>query len=313
MDRPNRYLEIPPGPDPSLNRPIDLTVPQYEPSPVVREALERARASIEVATAQAKQQILQAGLEAKRQVEPPAQPAPVTRLREIESKPVEPPEPKQEQPLWKRILGGVVNVLDYPGRALTQAALGIADVAKQTWERGHPVEKIVGTPILAAGAFVVGAMGGIASLISPKAWYETAVALANPRETLAGLKETIAENPFRVAAITGALAAPIKLPKLAGVGIVERVRLVPERLKAAVVSETGALAKVEAVWPAKTWKALEAEAELARRGLAKAVRAFNSIVWIRKKVWEGGGRVGLPEQSFNSIVWIPSSKGCWEL
>jgi hypothetical protein len=97
--------------------------------------------------------------------------------------------------------------------------------------------------------------------------------LSRPRETISGLKETIAENPFRAAAIAGALVAPVKLPKLAGVGIVERVRLVPERLKAAVVSEAGALAKVEAVWPAKTWKALEAEAELARRGLAKAVRA----------------------------------------
>ncbi len=273
MDRPNRYLEIPPGPDPSLNRSIDLNVPQYELSPVVREALERARANIEVATAQAKQQILQAGVEAGKQLEPPSQPSPVTKFKEIESKPLEPPEPKQEQPLWKRILGGVVSILDYPGRTLTQASLGIADVAKQTWERGHPVEKAIGIPVLAAGAFVVGAMGGIASFISPKAWYETAVALSRPRETLAGLKETIAENPFRAAAITGALVAPVKLPKLAGVGVVERVRLVPERLKAAVVSETGALAKVEAVWPAKTWKAVEAEAELARRGLAKAVRA----------------------------------------
>lgn len=151
--------------------------------------------------------------------------------------------------------------------------VGIADVAKQVWERGHPLEKAIGIPVLAAGAFVVGAIGGIASLISPKAWYETAVALSRPRETLAGLKETIAENPFRATAIAGALAAPVKLPKLAGVGVVERVRLVPERLKAAVVSETGALAKVEAVWPSKTWKAFEAEAELARRGLAKAVRA----------------------------------------
>jgi hypothetical protein len=271
MDRPNRYLEIPTGPDPSLNKPIDLTPPSL--SPVVREALEQAKASIEAATAQAKQQILTAGVEAKKQVEPPSQPSPVTKFKEVESKPVEPPEPKQEQPLWKRIIGGVVNILDYPGRVLTQTALGIADVAKQAWERGHPVEKIVGTPVLAAGAFVVGAMGGIASLISPKAWYETAVALSRPRETISGLKETIAENPFRAAAIAGALAAPVKLPKLAGVGIVERVTLVPERLKAAVVSEAGALAKVEAVWPAKTWKALEAEAELARRGLAKAVRA----------------------------------------
>ena len=273
MDRPNRYLEIPPGPDPSLNRPIDLTVPQYELSPVVREALERARASVEVATAQAKQQILTAGAEAKKQVEPPSQPAPVTKLKEVESRPVELSEPKQDQPLWKRILGGIVDILDYPGRTLTQASLGIADVAKQAWERGHPLEKAIGVPVLAAGAFVVGAVGGIASLISPRAWYETAVALSRPRETLAGLKETIAENPFRAAAIAGALAAPVKLPKLAGVGVVERVRLVPERLKAAVVSETGALAKVEAVWPARTWKAVEAEAELARRGLAKAVRA----------------------------------------
>jgi hypothetical protein len=271
MDRPNRYLEIPTGPDPSLNKPIDLTPPSL--SPVVREALEQAKASIEDATAQAKQQILTAGVEAKKQVEPPSQPSPVTKFKEVESKPVELPEPKQEQPLWKRIIGGVVNILDYPGRVLTQTALGIADVARQTWERGHPLEKAVGIPVLAAGAFVVGAAGGIASLISPKAWYETAVALANPKETIAGLKETIAENPFRVAAIAGALAAPVKLPKLAGVGIVERVTFVPERLKAAIVSETGALAKVEAVWPAKTWKALEAEAELARRGLAKAVRA----------------------------------------
>jgi hypothetical protein len=273
MDRPNRYLEIPPGPDPSLNRPIDLTIPQYEPSPVVREALERARTNIEVATAQAKQQILQSGVEAKKQVEPPSQPSPVAKFKEIESKPVELPEPKQEQSLWMRILGGVVSVLDYPGRTLTQASLGIADVARQVWERGHPVEKAIGIPVLTAGAFVVGAMGGVASLISPKAWYETAIAISRPKETLAGLKETIAENPFRAAAITGALVAPVKLPKLAGVGIVERVRLVPERLKAAVVSETGALAKVEATWPAKTWKALEAEAELSRRGLAKAVRA----------------------------------------
>jgi hypothetical protein len=273
MDRPNRYLEIPPGPDPSLNRPIDLTVPQYELSPAVREALEYAKARIESATAQAKQQILQSGVEVKKQVEPPSQLSPVVKFREIESKPVEPPGSKQEQPLWKRILGGVVNVLDAPGRTLTQASLGIADVAKQTWERGHPVEKIVGIPVLTAGAFVVGVAGGIASFISPKAWYETAVALSRPRETLAGLKETIAENPFRAATIAGALVAPVKLPKLAGVGVVERVRLVPERLKAAVVSETGALAKVEAVWPAKSWKAVEAEAELARRGLAKAVRA----------------------------------------
>jgi hypothetical protein len=273
MDRPDRYLEIPTGPDPSLNRPIDLTVPQYELSPVVREALERARTNIEVATAQAKQQILQSGVEARKQMEPPSQPSPVTKFREIESKPVEPPGSKQEQSLWKRILGGVVNVLDAPGRTLTQASLGIADVAKQTWERGHPLEKAIGIPVLAAGAFVVGAAGGIASLISPKAWYETAVALSRPRETLAGLKETVAENPFRAAAIAGALVAPVKLPKLAGVGVVERVRLVPERLKAAVVSETGALAKVEAVWPAKTWKAVEAEAELTRRGLAKAARA----------------------------------------
>jgi hypothetical protein len=273
MDRPNRYLEIPPGPDPSLNRPIDLNVPQYELSPAVREALEYAKARIEPATAQAKQQILQSGVEVKKQVEPPSQPSPVTKFREIESKPVELPEPKQEQPLWKRILGGVVSILDYPGRTLTQASLGIADVAKQTWERGHPVEKAVGIPALMAGAFVVGVAGGIASLISPKAWYETAIAVSRPRETIAGLKETIAENPFRAAAIAGALVAPVKLPKLAGVGVVERVRLVPERLKAAVVSETGALAKVEAVWPAKTWKAVEAEAELARRGLAKAARA----------------------------------------
>jgi hypothetical protein len=274
MDRPNRYLEIPTGPDPSLNRPIDLTVTQYEPSPVVREALERARASIEVATVQAKQQILQSGVEAKKQLEPPNQPSPITKFKEIESKPVELPEPKQEQqPLWKRILGGVVSVLDYPGRTLTQASLGIADVARQVWERGHPVEKAIGIPVLTAGAFVVGAMGGVASLISPKAWYETAIAISRPKETLAGLKETIAENPFRVAAITGALVAPVKLPKLAGVGIVERVRLVPERLKATVVSEAGALAKVEAVWPSRSWRALEAEAELARRGLAKAVRA----------------------------------------
>jgi hypothetical protein len=273
MDRPNRYLEIPPGPDPSLSRPIDLTVPHYEPSPVVREALEQARARVESTTAQAKQQILSATAEVKQRVEQPAQPDPVAKLREVESKPLELPEPKQEQPLWKRILGGIVNILDAPGRTLTQASLGMADVAKQVWERGHPVEKIVGIPVLAAGAFVVGAMGGVASFISPKAWYETAVALSKPRETLAGLKETIAENPFRAAAIAGALVAPVKLPKLAGVGIVERVRLVPERLKAAIVSEAGALAKVEAVWPAKTWKAVEAEAELARRGLAKAVRA----------------------------------------
>ena len=274
MDRPNRYLEIPPGPDPSLNRPIDLTVPHYEPSPIVREALEQARARMESTTAQAKQQILSATAEVKQRVEQPAQPAPVAKLREVESRPLELPEPKQEQqPLWKRIVGGVLNVLDAPGRILTQASLGIADVAKQTWERGHPLEKAIGIPALTAGAFVVGAAGGIASLISPKAWYETAVALSRPKETLAGLKETIAENPFRAAAIAGALVAPVKLPKLAGVGVVERVRLVPERLKVAVVSEAGALAKVEAVWPAKTWKAVEAEAELARRGLAKAVRA----------------------------------------
>jgi hypothetical protein len=272
MDRPNRYLEIPPGPDPSLNRPIDLTVPRYEPSPAVREALEYAKARIESATAQAKQQILTTADEVAKRIES-SQPASVTKLKEIESRPVEPPAPRQEQPLWKRILGGVVNVLDAPGRILTQTAMGIADVTKQTWERGHPLEKAVGIPVLAAGAFVVGVAGGVASLISPKAWYETAVALSRPRETLAGLKETIAENPFRVAAIAGALVAPVKLPKLAGVGVVERVRLVPERLKAAVVSETGALAKVEAVWPAKTWKAVEAEAELARRGLAKAARA----------------------------------------
>jgi hypothetical protein len=271
IDRPDRYLEIPPGPDPSLNKPIDLT--PREPSPVVREALERARANIEFATAQAKQQILQAGVEARKQVEPPARPASVARLREVESRPVELPEPKQERSLWKRILGSALNVLDYPGRTLTQASLGIADVAKQTWEKGHPLEKAIGIPVLATGAFVIGAAGGIASFISPKAWYETAVALSKPRETLAGLRETIAENPFRAAAIAGALVAPVKLPKLAGVGVVERARLVPERLKAAVVSEAGAMAKVEAVWPSKTWKALEAEAELARRGLAKTVRA----------------------------------------
>jgi hypothetical protein len=271
MDRPNRYLEIPPGPDPSLNRPIDLNVPQYEPSPVVREALERAKANIESATAQAKQQILQAGLEARSRIE---QSAPAARPREVvEPRPPEPLQKQEQQPLWKRILGGVLDVLDYPGRTLTQASLGIADVARQVWERGHPLEKAVGIPVLAAGSFAVGAMGGIASLISPKAWYETAVALAKPRETLAGLKETIAENPFRATAIAGALVAPVKLPKLAGVGVVERVRLVPERLKVAVVSEAGALAKVEAVWPARSWRALEAEAELARRGLAKTIRA----------------------------------------
>jgi len=272
MDRPNRYLEIPPGPDPSLNRPIDLNVPRYEPSPAVREALEYAKARIESATAQAKQQILATSADAVKRIEL-SQPAPVTKFKEVESKPVEPPEPKQEQPLWKRIIGGVVNILDAPGRILTQTAMGIADVAKQTWERGHPIEKAIGIPVLVAGAFVVGAVGGIASLISPKAWYETAVALSKPRETLAELKETIAENPFRAAAIAGALAAPVKLPKLAGVGIVERVRLVPERLKATVISETGALAKIEAVWPSRSWRALEAEAELARRGLARAVRA----------------------------------------
>ena len=274
MDRPNRYLEIPPGPDPSLNRPIDLNVPQYEPSPVVREALERAKASIEVATAQAKQQILSAATEVKQRVEPPAQPAPVAKLKEVESKPLElQHKPQEGQSFWKRVLGGILDVIDAPGRILTQTAMGIADVAKQTWERGHPVEKAIGIPVLVAGAFVVGAVGGIASLISPKAWYETAVALSKPRETLAELKETIAENPFRAAAIAGALAAPVKLPKLAGVGIVERVRLVPERLKATVISETGALAKIEAVWPSRSWRALEAEAELARRGLARAVRA----------------------------------------
>jgi hypothetical protein len=274
MDRPNRYLEIPPGPDPSLNKPIDLTVPRYELSPAVREALEQARARIESATAQASQQILSAAADVKRRVEPPAQPAPVARLREVESRPLEPQHGLQErQPFWKRALSGIVNILDYPGRVLTQASIGIADVAKQTWERGHPVEKAVGIPVLVAGSFIMGAMGGVASLVSPKAWYETAVALTKPRETIAGLRETIAENPLRAAAITGALVAPVKLPKVAGVGVIERVRLVPERLKVAVVSETGALAKVEAVWPSRSWRAFEAEAELARRGLAKATRA----------------------------------------
>ena len=272
IDRPNRYLEIPPGPDPSLNRPIDLTVPRYEPSPAVREALEYAKARIESATAQAKQQILTTAGDVAKRIEL-SQPAPATRPKEAEPRLLEPREPRQEQPLWKRILGSVVNVLDAPGRILTQTAMGIADVAKQTWERGHPLEKAIGIPVLTAGAFVVGAAGGIASLISPKAWYETAIAVSRLRETIAGLKETIAENPFRAAAIAGALVAPVKLPKLAGVGVVERVRLVPERLKATVVSEAGALAKVEAVWPSRSWKALEAEAELARRGLAKTVRA----------------------------------------
>ena len=274
MDRPNRYLEIPSGPDPSLNKPIDLTVPRYELSPVVREALEQARSRIEAATAQASQQILSVAADVKRRGEPPAQPSPVTKFKEVESRPPGPQhEPQERQPFWKRILGGIVNILDYPGRVLTQTAMGIADVAKQAWERGHPVEKAVGVPVLVAGSFVIGAMGGVASLISPKAWYETAMALAKPRETLAGLKETIAENPLRVAAITGALVARVKLPKLAGVGVVERVKLVPEKMRVAVASETGALARIEATWPARTWRVLEAETELARRGLAKAARA----------------------------------------
>jgi len=253
IDRPNRKLEIPSGPDPALNRPIDLTVPQHGVSPQVKYALESMRHRIGEATEAAKQQIAQAGETAGRQVAVDPHPGRIT----IESVRVDYVRPLIERQKPKGVVGTILEALDFPGRKLTETAIGVADVAKQTWQKGSLVEKVVGIPVLAAGAFVLGAAGGVLSLASPKAWYETAVALSRPRETYAELKETVSENPLRALPMVGALVAPVKLPRLARVGIVERARLVPERVRIAVKGEAGVL-EIRQRYPARTWKAEEA-------------------------------------------------------
>jgi len=230
-----------------------------------KEPSSEVEARIREATAKAVEEIRKATAEAVATIkQPPGPPMGTAVLKKVEVE-----HYKQPEPLWKRFASTVLNILDYPGRVLTETAMGVADVAKQSLEKGGILEKIVGVPVLTAGAFAIGAMGGIASLVSPKAWYETIIALAKPRETLSSLKQTVTENPFRIAAITGALVAPVKLPRVAGVGVIERVRLVPEKVTVGFIGKAENVATavvMDVKYPIKSWRVAEAEAQLARIG-----------------------------------------------
>lgn len=124
--------------------------------------------------------------------------------------------PRKEKEKTEGILGRVASVLDKPymwvSKKGSELVSWLAGKSMEEKSKGEHVEGLLYAIGASAASFLVGVGAGLAGLISPRAWKETAYAATHPRETL----EAIKDNPLAVSYLLGSIVGPARIFKAAG-------------------------------------------------------------------------------------------------